>query len=173
MMTLVSGGAGSGKSAYAESLVMKSSAAPRVYLATMRVWGEEERQRVERHRRMRRNKGFLTVEQPLNLEQAEIPQGSVVLLEDLSNLTANECFDGDGFQKAEERIWRGITAVRERAEDLIIVTNELFSDGIAYPDETARYLALLAQLNCRLAEQADQVVEVVIGIPIPWKGAKG
>lgn len=173
MMTLVSGGAGSGKSAYAESLVLKSPAAPRVYLATMQVWGEEGKQRVERHRRMRRDKGFRTVEQPLNISQAPIPGGSVVLLEDLSNLTANECFDGEGFDGAEERILTGIAAVQERARDLIIVTNELFSDGIVYPDETARYLAILARLNCRLAERAGQVVEVAAGIPILWKGTKG
>ncbi|MCD7928007.1 MAG: bifunctional adenosylcobinamide kinase/adenosylcobinamide-phosphate guanylyltransferase, partial [Oscillospiraceae bacterium] len=88
MMTLVSGGAGSGKSAFAEALIVRSAAKPRVYLATMQAWGEEGRQRVERHRRLRAGKDFFTVEQPRNLSEVKIPQGGAVLLEDLSNLTA-------------------------------------------------------------------------------------
>ncbi|MCD8050239.1 MAG: bifunctional adenosylcobinamide kinase/adenosylcobinamide-phosphate guanylyltransferase [Clostridiales bacterium] len=170
MMTLVSGGAGSGKSAYAESLILQSSAAPRIYLATMQAWGEEGRQRVERHRRLRAGKGFLTVEQPLNLTEVEIPQGSAVLLEDLSNLTANECFGGAGFAGAEERILTGVDSIRAQAGELVIVTNEIFSDGVTYPPETAQYLDILARLNRQLAAQADRVVEVAAGIPIFWKG---
>jgi adenosylcobinamide kinase/adenosylcobinamide-phosphate guanylyltransferase len=169
MITLVSGGAGSGKSAFAEDLALGMSGEMRVYLATMEVWGEEDRQRVERHRAMRRTKGFFTVECPKHLEDASVPAGSVVLLEDLSNLTANECFGGAGFSGALQRILAGIASVEQQASQMIIVTNELFSDGVAYPQETARYLALLAELNCHLAEQAAQVVEVVAGIPVYWK----
>lgn len=170
MMTLVSGGAGSGKSAYAESMILQSSSTPRIYLATMQAWGEEGRQRVERHRRLRAGKGFLTVEQPQNLAEVEIPQGSAVLLEDLSNLTANECFGGAGFAGAEQRILAGIDTLRAQAGELVIVTNEIFSDGVTYLPETARYLDVLAWLNRQLAAQADQVVEVAAGIPIFWKG---
>ncbi len=172
MMTLVSGGAGSGKSAYAESLIVQSAAAPRVYLATMQAWGEEGRQRVERHRRLRAGKGFFTVEQPLNLAEVKVSSGGAVLLEDLSNLTANECFGGAGFAGAEERILTGVDSIRAQAGELVIVTNEIFSDGVAYPQETARYLDVLARLNRQLAAQADRVVEVAAGIPIFWKGEK-
>ncbi|MCD8190006.1 MAG: bifunctional adenosylcobinamide kinase/adenosylcobinamide-phosphate guanylyltransferase [Clostridiales bacterium] len=172
MMTLVSGGAGSGKSAYAESLIVQSAATPRIYLATMQAWGEEGRQRVERHRRLRAGKGFFTVEQPLNLTEVELPQGSAVLLEDLSNLTANECFGGAGFAGAEQRILTGVDALRAQAGELVVVTNEIFSDGVIYPPETARYLDILARLNRQLAAQADRVVEVAAGIPIFWKGEK-
>ncbi|MCD8334481.1 MAG: bifunctional adenosylcobinamide kinase/adenosylcobinamide-phosphate guanylyltransferase [Clostridiales bacterium] len=172
MMTLVSGGAGSGKSAYAESLILRSAAAPRVYLATMQPWGEEGRQRVERHRRLRAGKGFFTVEQPLNLTEVELPQDSAVLLEDLSNLTANECFGGAGFARAEEHILKGVDTLRAQAGELVVVTNEIFSDGVTYPPETARYLDILARLNRLLAARADRVVEVAAGIPIFWKGEK-
>lgn len=171
MMTLISGGAGSGKSAFAESCVLRSTAKNRIYLATMEVWGPEDRQRVVRHREMRKDKGFLTVEQPRCLESVTLPPDSVVLLEDLSNLTANECFGGAGFDGAEERILQGIGSIRMQAADLVIVTNELFSDGISYPAETQRYLALLARLNQILARQSDRVAEVAAGIPIFWKGA--
>lgn len=171
MRTLISGGAGSGKSALAERLAVESAAPVRVYLATMTVWGPEDRERVERHRALRAGKGFVTVERTTGLDGLTVPADSVVLLEDLGNLTANECFGPLGFPGAEERILTGMEHVSAQCRDLIVVTNELFSDGIAYPAETERYLDLLARLNRALAERSDRVVEVAAGLPIAWKGA--
>lgn len=170
MLYLISGGSGSGKSEYAESLVLSSGAKTRVYLATMQIWDEECRRRVARHRAMRREKGFVTVERPTDLAGVQVPADSVVLLEDLSNLAANECYGGCGFQRAEEAIWEGICSLCGQARDVVIVTNELFSDGIAYDPATRQYLALLAGLNCRIAAAADQVIEIVLKIPLFWKG---
>ena len=62
MMHLVTGGSGSGKSAYAEQQVLEAGDAPRYYIATMMPYGEEGRRRVEKHRRMRREKHFETIE---------------------------------------------------------------------------------------------------------------
>ena len=143
-----------------------------MYLATMEVWDEEDRRRVDRHRTLRAGKGFVTVERPRDLSGAEVPEGSTVLLECLSNLTANECFGPEGFDGAAERILTGVDRLRRQAAHVVIVTNELFSDGLDYPEETARYLSMLAGLNCRLARQADRVVEVVCGLPVLWKGEK-
>lgn len=169
-LTLVSGGSGSGKSLYAESLVLQSDCSQRVYLATMRVWDEECRRRVERHRAMRSTKDFRTIEQPVDLTDVRVPENSVVLMEDLSNLVANECYGGCGFAAAEERIMEGVDKLCQNASEIIIVTNELFSDGVEYDPSTAAYLALLARLNRAIAQRAQQVVEVVAGIPIFWKG---
>lgn len=171
MRTLISGGAGSGKSALAERLAVESAAPVRVYLATMAVWGTEDRERVARHRALREGKGFVTVERTTGLETLCLPADSVVLLEDLGNLTANECFGAQGFPGAEERILAGLEHVSAQCRDLVVVTNELFSDGIQYPAETERYLNLLARLNRALAERFDRVVEVAAGLPIVWKGA--
>lgn len=167
---MVSGGAGSGKSEYAESLVLASSCPVRVYLATMQVWDEECQRRVARHRAMRAKKGFVTVERPTDLAGTVVPAGSVVLLEDLSNLTANECYGGCGFERAEAAILEGMDHLRSRAEEVIVVTNELFSDGITYDPSTMDYLALLARLNRKIAAKANRVVEVVASIPVVWKG---
>lgn len=65
MFVLVTGGAASGKSAYAENLLLRSPASPKCYLATMLAQDAESRARVERHRAMRKGKGFLTLECPL------------------------------------------------------------------------------------------------------------
>ncbi|MEG1879619.1 MAG: bifunctional adenosylcobinamide kinase/adenosylcobinamide-phosphate guanylyltransferase [Pseudoflavonifractor sp.] len=169
MLILVSGGSGSGKSAFAEGLIAACPAAPRIYIATMQIWDEECRQRVRRHRAMRADKGFCTYECPRDLETLQVPAGSAVLLEDLSNLTANECFGGSA-QGAEGRILAGVSALQKTADLTVIVTNELFSDGLTYDAETGAYLSMLAGLNCAIAAKADRVYEVVCGIPVCHKG---
>lgn len=168
MLILVSGGSGSGKSEFAEGLVVSSGLKERVYLATMQVWDQESVRRVERHRAMRVGKGFATLECPTGLERLEVPAGSAVLLEDLSNLSANEYFSDDR-EGAFERVLAGIQRAAARAELLVVVTNELYSDGVRYDPETAAYLELLARLNRAIAARADGVYEVVCGIPVAWK----
>ena len=88
MLTLVLGGAASGKSACAESLVLKTSL-PRYYLATMQVWDAECAARVEKHRKMRAQKQFETLECPLHLDRLALPGRGTVLLEDLGNLVSS------------------------------------------------------------------------------------
>ena len=95
MLTLVLGGAASGKSEYAESLVLRTTG-PRWYLATMQIWDAECAARVEKHRKMRAAKQFETVECPLHLEKLRLPARGTVLLEDLGNLAANELYDPAG-----------------------------------------------------------------------------
>ena len=95
MMALVIGGSGSGKSSYAEELAvsLSSPAAKKYYLATMQVFGREGEQRVERHRALRRGKGFLTIEQPTEIQKAVgcMEEGErVALLECISNLKQSQ-----------------------------------------------------------------------------------
>ena len=170
MLILVSGGAGSGKSAFAESLVTTSGLQNRVYLATMRVWDAESVRRVERHRQMRAGKGFATLECPEDLAGVSLPAGCAALLEDLSNLTANEFFGETGRAGTFDRVLAGVDRAAARSALLVVVTNELFSDGMDYDPDTLAYLDVLARLNRAVARRADQVYEVVCGIPVPWKG---
>lgn len=170
MLILVSGGSASGKSKYAEDLVGQAPPGPRLYIATMQVRDGESRRRVERHRAMRAGKGFHTEERPVHLEEAAVPAGAVVLLEDLSNLAANEWFGPEGSAGTFDRVMAGVQRLREACACTVVVTNELFSDGIRYERETADYLKVLSRLNRAVAAEADRVYEVVCGIPISWKG---
>ncbi|MGI6031654.1 MAG: bifunctional adenosylcobinamide kinase/adenosylcobinamide-phosphate guanylyltransferase [Eubacteriales bacterium] len=166
MLVLVTGGAASGKSAVAERICMELGG-PLCYVATMQVWDEEDRARVRRHRALRAGKGFSTVECPVALEEAQVPLGSTVLLECLTTLAANEMFSpqgaGDGTLPA---IRRGIAHLTGICRHVVVVTGELSSDGGEYPEETTAYLECMAQLNRELAQQAQQVYEVVCGIPL-------
>ncbi len=170
MLTLVLGGAASGKSEYAEALVLRS-ALPRYYLATMQVWDAECAARVEKHRKMRAAKQFETIECPLHLETVRFIHRGTALLEDLGNLTANELYDPAGAgDAAAEHILQGLDSLAAQCENLIVVSNEVFSGGADYAGDTDRYLLALAQVNNALAARADAVVRVVCGVPVYYKG---
>lgn len=123
--------------------------------------------RVKRHREMRREKQFETLECYTNLAAVTIPKGSVVLLECVSNLTANEMYDPSGAgADTVSAVVRGILNLKRQADTLIVVTNEVFSDGIVYDESTMQYLQYLGEVNQQLAAHAERVTEVVYGIPV-------
>lgn len=173
MMTLIIGGSGSGKSEYAESYIASHSMGKdKYYLATMQVFDEEGHRKIERHRRLRQGKGFLTIEQPVSIAEAltQMKQGEkAVLLECMSNLVANEMFCGEKTKKSDEvveKIMHEINLLHRDVTELVIVSNNVFEDGICYDVSTMEYLAALGRINERLAGQADEVIEVVVGIPL-------
>lgn len=175
MVILVMGGSGSGKSAYAERLLEEMSEVKnKYYLATMQVLDEDGKNKVERHKKMRQGKGFFTVEQPKDVEQAagKLGQGeNAVLLECMSNLTANEMF-GDNIHSIEEvtaKVLRGIRRLKNEVKHLVIVTNNVFEEGVLYGEGTVEYVQALAQINRELAKEADEVTEVVAGLPVILK----
>ena len=171
MVTLILGGSGSGKSAYAEDYLLRMAAdKKKYYIATMQVWDAEMQAKVDRHHRLRQGKGFTTVEQPTALEQAvtQMEPGGAALLECMSNLTANEMFSGEqpmDRQTVIEKILRGVDVLRKQMDPLVIVTNNVFEDGIVYDSATMEYIEALGRINERLAAEADEVVEVTAGIP--------
>lgn len=117
MITLITGGSGSGKSAYAEQKVVEFGDFNRIYIATMYPFDEESHQRIARHRAMRAEKNFSTVECYVGLKNVKIPKHSCVLLECLSNLTANEMFQENGAkEKVVEEILEGVKNLDKQAE---------------------------------------------------------
>lgn len=172
MITLVTGGSGSGKSAYAEQ-VLSSCDGIKFYIATMQIYDAEGEKKVERHRKLRAGKGFLTVESPTDVGKITFAgRKGAALLECMSNLTANEMFQKDGMRPAEEVIDKIVSEIQilsEKTDDLVIVTNNVFEDGVIYDAGTMEYLKALGRINTALARIADRVVEVVVGIPVELK----
>lgn len=179
MLILITGGSGSGKSAYAETYMTTFlDDSKKYYIATMQVFDQEGQKKIERHRQMRKGKGFVTIEQPVLIEAAlekieESEQGKKsALLECISNLTANEMFCEESPKSCEfvtEKIIRGVQKLNEGIENLVIVTNNVFEDGIVYDETTMEYLKAMGSINEKLAAMADKVVEVVVGIPVTIK----
>lgn len=175
MIVLITGGSGSGKSAFAEETVMQLGAFPRYYIATMDCLDEETRQRISRHRRMREGKAFTTLEQPVHLERCVLPEKGVALVECISNLVANELYSPQGFaqenapEELPAHLRQGIRQLVRQCEHLVIVSNEVGSDGIAYDDSTMEYIRIMGAVNTGLAAMAEVVYEVVYGIPLRIK----
>ena len=171
ILILVTGGAASGKSAHAERLLCDRAPSSRLYLATMQPFGAAARARIARHRALRQGKGFETVERPLGLAGLELPRRyDGILLEDLGNLLANELFAPEGAKDAAfGSILAGIERLQDCCETLVIVTNEIFSDGLPYPPETVQYIELLGRLNAALCARAQAAYESVCGILLPVK----
>lgn len=176
-LILVTGGSGSGKSAFAERTLLSQGTGRPVYLATMDQRDGESLRRIERHRAMRQRHGaaagksFVTLERPVDIGGAAVETGDCVLLEDLGNLLSNEIWSPAGAgEQAEPSILTGIDSILERAALLVVVTNEIFSDGTEWTGDMERYVRSLGRLNQALAARAEAVVEVVCGIPVYHKG---
>ena len=177
MMILVVGGSGSGKSSYAEktAVSLAQSGMKKYYLATMQVFDDEGRKKVERHRNLRSGKGFFTIEQPTRISGAleKMEDGDrTVLLECISNLTANEMFSEKKTMteiQVTENVIRDIKMLKEQTNHLVVVSNNIFEDGITYDETTTKYIRAMGKINQKLAALADRVVEVVAGIPVTLK----
>ena len=186
MLHIVYGGSASGKSSYAESFAMSLQGEGRLlYIATMYPYkwntteiDPETMQRIERHRAMRADKGFDTVECYRHVEHIVAKRQDVLLLECMSNLLANELYlepdSNAGSDMAETmspvstKIVQALIDLSTRVQELVIVTNDVFSDGgsLTYDESTREYVKNLAEINCALAREAATVTEVVCGIPV-------
>ena len=166
-ITLVLGGARSGKSVYAERLVDQSDLAP-VYLATARAGDEEMALRIAQHR-TRRGANWITIEEPVELavRLAETSTAKNAILVDcltlwLSNLYGMKC-------DIEAEIEDLATALRTVSGPVVLVSNEL---GLGLVPENALARAFRdhhGRMNQRVAQLADHVVFMVAGLPTDLK----
>ncbi|MBR5419877.1 MAG: bifunctional adenosylcobinamide kinase/adenosylcobinamide-phosphate guanylyltransferase [Lachnospiraceae bacterium] len=165
MLILVTGGAASGKSEFAERVLLSlGKDHKKTYLATMQRGSDAAEQRIRRHQALREGKDFELLESPRNIVSVRDRCGEAVLLECVTNLLANEQFGEVYDEHPAERIREDIRALHERCRFLVAVTGEVFSDGIMYETYTENYRRELGKLNCMLAEDADAVAEVCCGI---------
>lgn len=173
MLYVVTGGSASGKSAFAETLVQSFLSEKNYYIATMQPFGEEGKKRIEKHRNMRAGKGFQTVECYDHIGQlifAGTGEGYSILLECVSNLVANEMFScGQSGDEVIKSVVGGVEILAAQAEEMVVVTNEVFSDLSEYSLETLGYMRALGEVNRQLARISDRTWEVVYGIPVRIK----
>ena len=171
-MILISGQADSGKSLYAETRLSEFRSSPKIYVAMSKIVDEEMRERVKKHQAMRSGKGFITVEKTQNLGRLEIPTGSAIMIESLTAWTANEMFTETGVKESGHvvtKILSDLSRLLEHAENIVIVSDDIFSDGVEYDALTEEYVKTLALLTINIAEIADEVVEFVSGFALRLK----
>jgi adenosyl cobinamide kinase/adenosyl cobinamide phosphate guanylyltransferase len=166
-LTLVLGGARSGKSRYAESLVAALSP-PWLYVATAEVGDEEMTVRINAHR-SRRGPDWRTIEAPRHLVAALQKAGTRPVLVDcltlwLTNLTLAD-FDIEAETAHLER------ALAAAASPIVLVANEVGSGIVPDHPLGRKFRDLQGVLNQRMAARADRVVLMVAGLPLVLKGA--
>jgi adenosylcobinamide kinase/adenosylcobinamide-phosphate guanylyltransferase len=166
VLTLVLGGARSGKSRYAEGL-MASLPRPWTYIATAEALDDEMAARIAAHR-ARRGHGWITREAPRELVEALDAHGTAPALVDcltlwLSNLMlAGRDVDAE-IDRLEDRL-------RRSTAELVLVSNEVGSGIVPDNALARRFRDLQGSLNQRIAACTDRVVLVVAGLPVIVKG---
>ena len=169
MNTLVIGRKNSGKSALAEELAMNTGDATRYYLASMEVFDDEGSLRVEKHRKARAGKGFITIEKGYDiwdLEGEVMDIGSAtVLLECVSNLVGNEMYEASNKGKSNEElielIMESVLSLKKSAKNLVIVSNSFPLDDEGYDEDTRRYAHLVQSVNEELKNISDEIHEYI------------
>jgi adenosylcobinamide kinase/adenosylcobinamide-phosphate guanylyltransferase len=165
---LITGGARSGKSGYAEKLALSLSDAP-VYLATARIWDEEFRERVRRHQ-ARRGPQWTNIEEEKLLSRHDL-SGRVVLVDCLTLWATNFFFDLDSdVDRALAALQAEFDRFTARDATFILVTNEIGMGGTSDNAIQRRFTDLQGWMNQYVAARADEVVLLVSGIPVKIKG---
>ena len=168
MMIFVVGKPDSGKSAFAEDLAVELAGEDKkLYLATMIPYGDAGEARIRKHREMRKDKGFDTIEKPSGLKalSEEIqPYGNgVCLLECVANLAGNEMHDplnkDLSIEQLSELVAEEILWLKERVRELIVVS-DVFEITAGCDKETADYIELVNMINRICKDKADRVNEL-------------
>jgi adenosylcobinamide kinase/adenosylcobinamide-phosphate guanylyltransferase len=166
-LTLVVGGARSGKSAFAERLITATTR-PRRYIATAQAWDDEMHTRIAQHQRDRGG-DWLTVEAPLDLAAAlSAARPSEVVLVDCATLWLTNHLLADHDLPAQTETL--VLSLASSPAPVVIVSNEV-GWGIVPDNALARrFRDEQGKLNQRLAAEADLVVTVIAGLPLVLKG---
>lgn len=153
-MILIIGPNNSGKSKLAENIICENSN-NKYYIATMKNEDGYNNERIERHRLMRASKGFFTIEEPFTLDNCEVDFDSSVLLEDASNLLANNIFIKN---LGTNHVLKMIKRLDSRCKELVVVS----IDGLnasEYEGETRNYIDELNTLNKELSRYSDITIK--------------
>lgn len=166
-LTLVLGGARSGKSAFAESLALQSGLEP-VYIATCQPFDSEMQDRIARHRQSRDDR-WKTVEEPLQLLQAlqtECAPERIILVDCLTLWVTNLLLNDRDCEQERETLLSGLAAL---PGPVLLVSNET---GLGIVPDNAlsrRFRDQAGWLNQAIAARAGKVYLLVAGLPLEIK----
>lgn len=172
-LTLILGGARSGKSSYAQSMAEESGKTV-TFLATAQALDEEMSARIQKHR-SERSANWETLEIPLNIAPyVQQIRSDVVILDCVTLLVSNLLMkfvkddlvdEGPFTMEVQKEVDQLIAKLRTQKKDWLIVSNEL-GLGLVPPYQMGRvYRDGLGWANQRLAREADKVIFMVAGIP--------
>ncbi len=163
----VTGGQRSGKSNYAQNLALELTETPH-YLATSRIWDEDHRDRVERHKNDR-GEEWTTVEEEKFLSKHDFT-GKVVVVDCITLWLTNFFFDNDAnIDKSLEEAKIEFNKLIKQDATFIFITNEIGMGGHADNEIGRKFADCQGWLNQFIAQKADNVTLMVSGIPVNVK----
>ena len=164
---LITGGQRSGKSSHAQNIALSLSSNP-VYLATSRVWDEEHRKRIERHK-AERGKEWTNIEEEKELSKYDL-KDRVVLVDCVTLWATNYFFDlQSDVQLSLDALKTEFNLLIEQDASFIFVSNEIGMGEMSQNDIQRRFADLQGWLNQYIAKKADNVYLMVSGIPMKVK----
>ncbi len=166
-LTLILGGASSGKSAWAEGFVDLAGKPP-VYLATARALDAEMRAKIERHRQSR-GEDWRTVEEPLDAVRAlfDVTGEECVLFDCATLWLTNHLLEGSDLEAERDAL---IDALRRCAPNVVVVSNEVGHGIVPEAALSRRFRDAQGVLNTQLAAASDLVIFITAGLPMVLKG---
>ncbi len=167
-LSLVLGGAASGKSGFAENLVSATGRA-RIYFATAQAFDTEMKEKIARHQELR-DQGWRTIEEPLEVGRtlAGISGDTAVLMDCATMWLSNHLLAENDLAEAEAGLMAGLALC---AAPVVIVSNEVGHSVVPDNALARKFQIEQGRLNQKLAAKADLVVNVIAGIPQVLKGA--
>lgn len=166
-LILVTGGQRSGKSGFAQNLALSLSNNP-VYVATSRVWDEEHRKRIERHK-SDRGEEWTNIEEEKELSKHPL-QGRIILLDCITLWATNFFFDlKSDVDKSLEALKHEFDQFTNQDATFIIVTNEIGMGEMSANDIQRKFADLQGWLNQYIANKSDEVYLMVSGISVKIK----
>jgi adenosylcobinamide kinase/adenosylcobinamide-phosphate guanylyltransferase len=174
MKIFITGGCKNGKSYYAQQLALAQRKDKLYYVATMRSADSEDDERIKRHKKERDGLGFITVEQPVNVEEILVkirPDGSIIL-DSLTALLANEMFlpDGGINGRAAAKISDAVACILANQDNIVIVSDFIYSDAHIYDELTEKFRKSLAEIDRVAADKCETVLEAAYSNIITHKG---
>lgn len=166
MNYLVIGGSKSGKSKISEDIALVLNKDKVIYIATMKPFDKEDELRIKKHIARRENFNFITIEKQKDICEIidEIHESDTVLMDSITSLLTNEMFDKNIINdNPAPKIITELQLIMNKAENTVIVSDYIFSDGIIYDDITENYKRQLAIVNKELTKVCDNVLECTYG----------
>ena len=163
---LITGGARSGKSRYAEELALSLSSNP-VYVATAHVWDEEFRERVKKHQE-RRGPEWTNIEEEMLLSRHDLT-GRVTVIDCITLWCTNYFFQMQDVDACLEALKAEFDKFTAKDATYIFVTNEIGMGGVSDNAVQRKFTDLQGWMNQYVASKADEVILMVSGIPVRVK----
>lgn len=164
---LITGGQRSGKSSFAQNMALSLSDNP-VYLATSRIWDDEHRKRIERHKADRGDE-WTNIEEEKELSRHKL-QGRTILLDCVTLWATNFFFDlQSDVDQSLEALKAEFDKFVQQDATFIIVTNEIGMGEMSANDIQRKFADLQGWLNQYIASQSDEVYLMISGISVKIK----